>query len=111
LFEEKNDVAGLEQLFSDVRSFESMHQRITEPEQLDLPGPFPRLPNHHFLEADIDSRFCELRRMGFIFGLPFMSGYIGSIIVHHGVLDEDIHAYNFIRLWHFDRIDPNKRPA
>jgi diguanylate cyclase (GGDEF)-like protein/PAS domain S-box-containing protein len=72
LFDEKNDIAGAAEFFSDVRSYESMHQRLTELEQLALLDPLTQLPNRHHLEPEIDSRFDELRRMGFIFGLLFM---------------------------------------
>ena len=72
LFDEKNDVAGAAEFFSDASSHASMHQRIAELEQLALLDPLTQLPNRHHLEPEIDSRFDELRRMGFVFGLLFM---------------------------------------
>jgi diguanylate cyclase (GGDEF)-like protein/PAS domain S-box-containing protein len=72
LFDEKNDVAGAAEFFTDARSYESMHQRIKELEQLALLDPLTQLPNRHHLEPEIDSRFGELQRMGFVFGLLFM---------------------------------------
>lgn len=72
LFDEKNDVTGAAEFFTDASSHESMHQRIAELEQLALLDPLTQLPNRHHLEPEIDSRFNELQRMGFVFGLLFM---------------------------------------
>jgi len=72
LFDEKNEVDGAAEFFTDTSSYESMHQRIAELEQLALLDPLTQLPNRHHLEPEIDSRFDELQRMGFVFGLLFM---------------------------------------
>ncbi len=72
LYDEKNEVAGAAEFFTDASSHESMHQRIMELEQLALLDPLTQLPNRHHLEPEIDSRLGELRRMRFVFGLLYM---------------------------------------
>jgi len=72
LYDEMNDVAGAAEFFTEASSYESLQQRIMELEQLALLDPLTQLPNRHHLKPEIDSRFDELRRMGFVFGLLFM---------------------------------------
>ncbi len=72
LFDEKNDIAGAAEFFTDASSHESMSQRIAELEQMALLDPLTHLPNRYHLEPEIDSRFDELQRMGLVFGLLFM---------------------------------------
>jgi diguanylate cyclase (GGDEF)-like protein/PAS domain S-box-containing protein len=72
LVDEKGEVVGGAEFFTEESARQSMHQRIKELQLLALLDPLTELPNRHHLEIEIDARFHEMQRMGLSFGLLFM---------------------------------------
>jgi diguanylate cyclase (GGDEF)-like protein/PAS domain S-box-containing protein len=72
LMDEKGELVGGAEFFTEERAHESMHQRIRELQHLALLDPLTELPNRSHLEIEIEARFHEMQRMGLSFGLLFM---------------------------------------
>jgi len=72
LVNEKGELVGGAEFFTDESARESMCQHIEELQLLALLDPLTELPNRHHLEIEIDARFHEMQRMGLSFGLLFM---------------------------------------
>jgi diguanylate cyclase (GGDEF)-like protein/PAS domain S-box-containing protein len=72
LMDEKGELVGGAEFFTEERAHESMHQRIRELQHLALLDPLTELPNRYHLEIEIEARFHEMQRMGLSFGLLFM---------------------------------------
>ena len=69
---EKGEVVGGAEFFTEESTREAMQQRIKELQILALLDPLTELPNRHHLEPEIDARFHEMQRMGLAFGVLFM---------------------------------------
>lgn len=65
-------VVGGAEFFTDISRQELMRDRIKELEQLALLDPLTQLSNRHHIEAELQSRFHEMSRLGLAFGLFFM---------------------------------------
>jgi len=68
---EGNIIGGIE-LFTDISSQEANELRIKELEKLALLDGLTQLPNRHFTEQEIHSRFEEMKRFNLPFGILFM---------------------------------------
>ena len=65
-------IAGAAEIFTDNLSRAEFMQRIKELEEMALIDQLTKVPNRKYLEMNIGSRFAEMKRYGWPFGIIFM---------------------------------------
>jgi diguanylate cyclase (GGDEF)-like protein/PAS domain S-box-containing protein len=70
--DDQGRVIGAVQLFADNSSKAAMLARLDELEQLSLLDPLTKLGNRRFIEMNFRSRWDEMKRYGFSFGVIFL---------------------------------------
>ena len=70
--DDRGRVIGAAELFSDNSSKAAMLARLHELEQLSLLDPLTKLGNRRFIEMNFRSRWDEMNRYGFSFGVLFL---------------------------------------
>jgi diguanylate cyclase (GGDEF)-like protein/PAS domain S-box-containing protein len=70
--DDQGRVIGAVQLFADNSSKAEMLARLDELEQLSLLDPLTKLGNRRFIEMNLRSRWDEMNRYGFSFGVIFL---------------------------------------
>jgi len=70
--DDRGRVIGAAELFSDNSSKAAMLARLNELEQLSLLDPLTKLGNRRFIEMNFRSRWDEMNRYGFSFGVIFL---------------------------------------
>jgi diguanylate cyclase (GGDEF)-like protein/PAS domain S-box-containing protein len=72
LTDERGQVVGAAEFFTEIYGEDALQQRIDELEHLALLDPLTQLPNRTHIEQELVSRFHELSRLKIQFGLLFM---------------------------------------
>ena len=69
---EKDEIIGAVEIFSDATGALVTRQRLQELERLAMLDPLTELPNRRYLEHELETRLAELKRYGWPFGLMFL---------------------------------------